>query len=83
MPLTFAFFFLISLVATQDIAVDGWAISLLSKKNVAYASTCQSVGQNIGFFASYTVLLALQQPGFANRFRSAGGRMSNVSATSI
>jgi PAT family acetyl-CoA transporter-like MFS transporter 1 len=68
--LTAAFFSLVAFVATQDIAVDGWAISLLSKKNVAYASTCQSVGQNIGFFASYTVFLALQQPGFCNRFRS-------------
>lgn len=70
LQMTLCFFTLIIFVATQDIAVDGWAIALLSKKNVAYASTCQSVGQNIGFFASYTVFLALQQPGFCNRFRS-------------
>lgn len=70
MPLTIAFFALILFVATQDIAVDGWAISLLSKRNVSYASTCQSIGQNIGFFASYTVFLALAQPAFCNKFRS-------------
>lgn len=73
-PLTVAFFALILFVATQDIAVDGWAISLLSKRNVSYASTCQSIGQNIGFFASYTVFLALAQPAFCNKFRSAAAQ---------
>lgn len=27
------------LAATQDIAVDGWALTMLSRKNVGYAST--------------------------------------------
>ena len=70
LPLTIAFFVLIVFVATQDIAVDGWAITLLSKRNVGYASTCQSIGQNLGFFASYTVFLALAEPRFCNKFRS-------------
>ncbi|CAN8069307.1 unnamed protein product [Agarophyton chilense] len=30
------FFFLIALVATQDIAVDGWSLTMLKKENVAY-----------------------------------------------
>ena len=68
--MTICCFILIMFVATQDIAVDGWAISLLSKKNVSYASTCQSIGQNIGFFASYTIFLALNNAGFCNKFRS-------------
>lgn len=68
--MTIACFILIMFVATQDIAVDGWAISLLSKENVSYASTCQSVGQNIGFFASYTIFLALNHADFCNKFRS-------------
>lgn len=68
--MTIACFILIMFVATQDIAVDGWAISLLSKKNVGYASTCQSIGQNIGFFASYTIFLALNHAEFCNKFRS-------------
>ena len=38
------------LAATQDIAVDGWALTMLSKKNVGWASTCNSAGQTIGFF---------------------------------
>jgi len=32
--ITALFFFLVLLAATQDIAVDGWALTLLSKKHV-------------------------------------------------
>jgi MFS transporter, PAT family, solute carrier family 33 (acetyl-CoA transportor), member 1 len=32
---------LILLTATQDIAVDGWAISMLSEANQGFAGTCQ------------------------------------------
>jgi PAT family acetyl-CoA transporter-like MFS transporter 1 len=39
--LTLAFFVLVVMVATQDIAVDGWAITMLSQDNQSYASTCQ------------------------------------------
>ena len=66
--LTLAFFFLVALVATQDIAVDGWAITMLSKKNRSLASTCQSVGQNLGYFMSYTVFLALNSQSFCNTY---------------
>eukprot|EP00741_Cyanophora_paradoxa_P015837 tig00020904_g15289.t1 len=59
---------LITLIATQDIAVDGWALTLLSRRNVAYASTCQTTGLNIGYFLSFTIFLALNSPDFANRF---------------
>ena len=31
----------------QDVAVDGWALTMLKPKNVGYASTCNSVGQVI------------------------------------
>lgn len=58
--LTSLFFVLILLYATQDIAVDGWALELLSPENLSYASTAQSVGQSVGFFLSFTVFLALQ-----------------------
>lgn len=59
-------FLLVFFCATQDIAVDGWAISLLSAKNVAYASTAQTVGLTAGQFLSYTVFLAFNSPDFAN-----------------
>jgi hypothetical protein len=32
-----------------------------------YAATCQTVGMNAGYFISFTVFLALSDPGFANR----------------
>uniref|UniRef100_A0A914NVC7 Acetyl-coenzyme A transporter 1 n=1 Tax=Meloidogyne incognita TaxID=6306 RepID=A0A914NVC7_MELIC len=58
------------LAATQDIAVDGWALTMLSRKNVGYASTCNVVGQTIGVFLGNVVFLALQSKEFANRFRA-------------
>jgi MFS family permease len=64
-------FLLVFLCATQDIAVDGWAISLLSIQNMSYASTAQTVGLTAGSFLSHTVFLAFQAPDFANAwFRS-------------
>jgi MFS transporter, PAT family, solute carrier family 33 (acetyl-CoA transportor), member 1 len=61
-------FLLVLLCATQDIAVDGWAISLLSVQNLSYASTAQTVGLTAGSFLSYTVFLAFNAPDFANRW---------------
>ncbi|OAP57492.1 hypothetical protein AYL99_08230 [Fonsecaea erecta] len=61
-------FLLVFMCATQDIAVDGWAISLLSIQNISYASTAQTVGLTAGSFLSHTVFLALQAPDFANRW---------------
>ncbi|RMZ81012.1 hypothetical protein DV738_g2424, partial [Chaetothyriales sp. CBS 135597] len=61
-------FLLVFLCATQDIAVDGWAISLISLNNISYASTAQTVGLTAGSFLSHTVFLALQAPDFANHW---------------
>ena len=33
------------MILYQDVAVDGWALTMLKPKNVGYASTCNSVGQ--------------------------------------
>jgi len=55
-----AFFFaLYFLMATQDIAVDGWALTMLSKKNRGKGPICNSIGQNIGYFLSFVGFLAL------------------------
>ncbi|XP_078488430.1 acetyl-coenzyme A transporter 1 [Ciona intestinalis] len=70
--LTVCFFILNFCAATQDIAVDGWALTMLSKKNVGLASTCNSVGQTAGYFLGYVVFLALESADFCNKyFRSA------------
>ncbi|WBW70990.1 endomembrane system acetyl-CoA transmembrane transporter [Schizosaccharomyces osmophilus] len=59
-------FFLVFICATQDIAVDGWSLNMLDAHQLNYASTAQTVGLNTGFFLSFTVLLVLTSPEFAN-----------------
>lgn len=61
-------FFLVFMCATQDIAVDGWALTLLTPGNVSYASTAQTVGLTAGQFLSYTVFLAFNSKDFANKW---------------
>ncbi|KAI1883305.1 hypothetical protein AGOR_G00243830 [Albula goreensis] len=64
-----AFFFALSfLAATQDIAVDGWALTMLSRENVGYASTCNSVGQTAGYFLGNVLFLALESADFCNKY---------------
>jgi len=66
--LTTLFFILYFMMATQDIAVDGWALTILSKENVGYASTCNTVGQTLGYFLSYAGFLALNDPKTCNAY---------------
>jgi PAT family acetyl-CoA transporter-like MFS transporter 1 len=66
--LTLSFLILYMCAATQDIAVDGWAISMLSRENVGHASTCNSVGQTAGYFIGYTIFLALESKEFCNTY---------------
>ncbi|ETW87634.1 mfs acetyl-CoA transporter [Heterobasidion irregulare TC 32-1] len=66
--LTFVFTSLVLIAATQDIAVDGWALTLLSQENLSYASTCQTIGLNTGYFASFTVFLALNSEAFNEKW---------------
>lgn len=44
--------------------ITGWALTLLSEENLSYASTCQTIGLNTGYFASFTVFLALNSEAF-------------------
>lgn len=53
---------------TQDIAVDGWALTMLSRENVGYASTCNSVGQTAGYFLGNVLFLALESADFCNKY---------------
>lgn len=68
MILTVVFFVLFVCAATQDIAVDGWALTILSRENVGHASTCNSVGQTAGYFLGYTIFLALESKEFCNSY---------------
>ncbi|XP_072428745.1 acetyl-coenzyme A transporter 1 isoform X2 [Chiloscyllium punctatum] len=66
--LTVVFFIFGFLAATQDIAVDGWALTMLSKENVGLASTCNSVGQTAGYFLGNVLFLALESAEFCNTY---------------
>ncbi|TFY66211.1 hypothetical protein EVG20_g4880 [Dentipellis fragilis] len=66
--LTIVFTSLVFFAATQDIAVDGWALTLLSEENLSYASTCQTIGLNTGYFMSFTVFLALNSEAFSEKW---------------
>ncbi|GME76042.1 unnamed protein product [Ambrosiozyma monospora] len=65
--ITYVFFLLVLFCATQDIAVDGWALTIISKQALSYASTAQTIGLNTGYFLSFTVFLAFNSPDFANK----------------
>jgi hypothetical protein len=79
------------LAATQDIVIDGWALTMLSKyaiiyfsvvgktdyfkikllmerENVAWSSTCNSVGQTIGWFLGNVIFLVLESDEFCNKY---------------
>ncbi|XP_037027691.1 acetyl-coenzyme A transporter 1-like isoform X2 [Bradysia coprophila] len=66
--LTVYFFFLNFLTATQDMAVDGWALTMLKRENVGLASTCNSVGQSLGIFIGHAVFLNLASKDFSNKY---------------
>lgn len=66
--LAILFFCLNFLAATQDIAVDGWALTMLKRVNVGHASTCNSVGQTAGYFLGYVVFIALESADFCNTY---------------
>ncbi|AQZ17862.1 YBR220C [Zygosaccharomyces parabailii] len=68
LTLAWYFGFLVFLCATQDIAVDGWALTILSKDSLSYASTAQTVGMNLGYFLSFTVFISLNSSDFANKY---------------
>ena len=75
---TMFFFALYFLMATQDIAVDGWALTMLSKKNRGKGPVCNSIGQNLGFFLSFVGFLALNDPDSSeNLWRPLLGLKSN------
>ncbi|XP_078374420.1 acetyl-coenzyme A transporter 1-like [Oculina patagonica] len=66
--LTGIFFCLNFFAATQDIVVDGWALTMLSRENVGYASTCDTVGHLSGFFVGNALFLALSSTEFSNKY---------------
>lgn len=58
--LTAVFTLLYFLCATQDIAVDGWALTILRPENVGYQSMCNAAGQTFGYAFAYIGALSFQ-----------------------
>lgn len=71
--LTCWFFWLIFLTATQDIAVDGWALTILSEGNRELQAMCQTVGQTFGYALGFPVFLALNSPEICIKWFGADG----------
>lgn len=67
-PLSLVFLFLYLLCATQDIAVDGWALTILKRENVGWASTCNTIGQTLGYFESFVLIIAVVETGHVSFF---------------
>jgi len=74
-----SFLLLVTLCATMDIAIDGWALTLLPQTKRYMASTCQSVGLNIGLFISFTIFLALSSEQFCQQFLGMNGDTGLIS----
>lgn len=66
--LTVYFSILYFLMATQDIAVDAWAVNLLSPQNKSLASTCNIIGQSFGYITSYLGFLFLNDLQICNKY---------------
>lgn len=66
--LTLFFGGLYFLAATQDIAVDGWALTLLSRENAGYASAANSMGNALGIFIANQSYLTLADPSWCHRY---------------
>ncbi|KAI0978266.1 hypothetical protein GJ496_011516 [Pomphorhynchus laevis] len=66
--LTFIFLLLCLFASIQDIAVDGWAVTMLKSENINWASTCNTVGQAIGLFIGNSCFLALNSSSFCNYY---------------
>ncbi|CAH1724862.1 acetyl-coenzyme A transporter 1-like isoform X2 [Aphis gossypii] len=77
-------FFVVNILsATQDIVVDGWALTMLKKKNVGYASTCNSVGVPFGMFLGSVCFTLLVSEQFnVTHFRAAPGAGGLISMKS-
>jgi PAT family acetyl-CoA transporter-like MFS transporter 1 len=78
--LTAIFFAIFFMLSTQDIALDAWALTMLSKKNRGLGPICNSIGQNIGVFISYTGFLTFSDPKLSDKYWRPLLRMAGASA---
>lgn len=58
--ITLVFFTICFLVTIQDVARDGWALTMLKKCNIGHVATCNSVGILVGYFIGFPLFTALE-----------------------
>ncbi|XP_025193547.1 acetyl-coenzyme A transporter 1-like, partial [Melanaphis sacchari] len=56
------------LAATQDIVIDGWALTMLKKNNVGHASTCNGTGVALGVLLGTFFPVLLTSGDFCNKY---------------
>ena len=66
--LTASLFVVILWCAIQDIAVDGWWVTIVKPENLVHAGSAQLIGLEIGSFISTTVFIALNSVEFWNNY---------------
>jgi hypothetical protein len=66
LTLAIIFFLFTVLVATQDVGIDGWSISLLSKENIHWQAICSGTGQTLGYIVGNTLFVLLHSVEFCN-----------------
>ncbi|VVC28216.1 Hypothetical protein CINCED_3A007453 [Cinara cedri] len=64
----FVFFVSNYFSGTLDIVVDGWALTMLRKNNVNYASTCNGTGMAFGMFIGSICPILLASEDFCNTY---------------
>lgn len=62
------FFGLATILSTQDIIVDGWSLTMLKRRNAGHTSLCINVGNSIGFYFGYALLVSLESAEFCNTY---------------
>ncbi|CAH1738886.1 unnamed protein product [Aphis gossypii] len=82
LKLFYVVFFVQTLVATQDIVVDAWALTMLKKNNVVYASNCNLVGAMLGIMINSLFLTVFTSEDFCNKYLrfapAKGGLVTNA-----
>lgn len=66
--LTVIFFLIMFLTATQDISIDGLAISWFASTNPQWTSTSQTIGQGLGRLIGSSFLMTFESANFTNRY---------------
>ena len=51
-------------LAIQDVAVDGWAVTIVKEENLPHSASCQLLGFSIGYFLGSSVYLAFNSVDF-------------------